>query len=82
VKTTLDIPDDLYRETKALAALSGRTVKDLVTEMLRERIERERLSTGPRGWRSVFGKVAPANTRRVQAIIDDELSAPPNIAPR
>jgi hypothetical protein len=74
MKTTLDIPDDLYRETKALAALSGRTVKDLITELLKEKIEQERRSKGPRGWRSAFGKVSAADADRVQAIVDDELS--------
>lgn len=38
VKTTLDIPDDLFREAKAKAALEGRKLKDLVTEGLRLRM--------------------------------------------
>lgn len=74
MKTTLDIPDDLYREIKALAALSGRTVKDLVTELLRKKLEEERNSSGQRGWRSVFGQAPAAEVRRVQRVIDEELS--------
>jgi hypothetical protein len=35
VKTTLDIPNDLYRQAKALAALENRKVKDLVAQGLR-----------------------------------------------
>jgi hypothetical protein len=35
VKTTLEIDDELYREAKALASLTGRKMKDLVTEGLR-----------------------------------------------
>jgi hypothetical protein len=35
VKATVEIPDDLYREAKARAALSGRKVKDLVADGLR-----------------------------------------------
>jgi hypothetical protein len=35
VKTTLEIDDELYREAKAVAALSGRKMKDLVAEGLR-----------------------------------------------
>jgi len=35
VKTTLDIDDELYREAKAVASLTGRKMKDLVTEGLR-----------------------------------------------
>jgi len=35
MKTTLDIPDDLFREVKAKAALEGLKLKDLVAEGLR-----------------------------------------------
>jgi Bacterial antitoxin of type II TA system, VapB len=35
MKTTLEIDDQLYREAKALASLTGRKMKDLVTEGLR-----------------------------------------------
>jgi hypothetical protein len=36
VKTTLDLPDELVREVKLLAVVQGRTVKDLVAELLRQ----------------------------------------------
>jgi Bacterial antitoxin of type II TA system, VapB len=35
MKTTLEIDDQLYREAKALASLTGRKMKDLVSEGLR-----------------------------------------------
>lgn len=35
MKTTLDIDDELYRQAKAHASLTGRKMKDLVTEGLR-----------------------------------------------
>ncbi len=35
MKTTLEIDDELYREAKAMAALTGRKMKDLVSEGLR-----------------------------------------------
>ena len=35
MKTTLEIDDELYREAKAVAALTGRKMKDLVSEGLR-----------------------------------------------
>ncbi len=38
MKTTLEIPDDLFREAKVKAALEGRKLKDLVAEGLRLRI--------------------------------------------
>jgi hypothetical protein len=35
MKTTLEIPDDLYRQAKVHAALENRRMKDLVSEGLR-----------------------------------------------
>jgi predicted component of type VI protein secretion system len=35
VKTTVEMPDDLYRRAKAEAALRGRKLKDLIEEGLR-----------------------------------------------
>jgi hypothetical protein len=35
MKTTIDLPDDLYRQVKAEAALRGRKLKDMVEEGLR-----------------------------------------------
>ena len=35
MKTTVEVPDDLYRQAKAAAALRGRKLKDLMEEGLR-----------------------------------------------
>ncbi len=35
MKTTVEVPDELYRKAKATAALRGRKLKDLVAEGLR-----------------------------------------------
>jgi predicted component of type VI protein secretion system len=35
VKTTVEVPDDLYRRAKSEAALRGRKLKDLIEEGLR-----------------------------------------------
>ena len=35
MKTTVEVPDELYRRAKAAAALRGRKLKDLVEEGLR-----------------------------------------------
>jgi hypothetical protein len=39
MKTTLEIPDELYRAVKAKAAMEGRRVTDLVIDGLRLRLE-------------------------------------------
>ena len=38
VKTTVEIPDQLFREAKASAALRGIPLKEFVAEALRERL--------------------------------------------
>jgi hypothetical protein len=47
VKTTLEIDDDLYREAKAHASLTGRKMKDLVTEGLRLALRSATRTPGP-----------------------------------
>lgn len=39
MKTTLDLPEDLVREVKLRAVMQGRTLKDLVAEVLRRGLE-------------------------------------------
>jgi hypothetical protein len=39
MKTTIEVPDELYRRAKAEAALRGRRLKDLVEEGLRHVLE-------------------------------------------
>jgi hypothetical protein len=42
MRTTIDLPDDLFRKTKAAAALRGSSMKDLIVRA----VERE-LNAGP-----------------------------------
>jgi len=44
MKTTVELPDDLYRRAKAEAALRGRKLRDLVEEGLRLVLEAPRKS--------------------------------------
>ena len=39
MKTTIEVPDELYRRAKAAAALQGRRLKDLVEDGLRQVLE-------------------------------------------
>lgn len=38
MKTTLELPDDLYRQAKALAALKGQSMKEWLTLVLRREV--------------------------------------------
>jgi predicted component of type VI protein secretion system len=42
MKTTIEVPDDLYRRAKAEAAMRGRKLRDLVEEGLRLVLETPR----------------------------------------
>jgi hypothetical protein len=75
MKTTLEIPDPLFRKAKARAAERGQSLKAFVAEALEAR-----LATGyaagaaddPK-WMSGFGKLRQLHdeTARVQSVIDD-----------
>jgi hypothetical protein len=76
VKTTIDIPDDLFRQVKSLAALKGVSLRELVTDTLRARL----LATGHGAgaadppWMKGFGGLATLSeeTRRIEGLIEDE----------
>jgi hypothetical protein len=71
VKTTLEIPDALFRRAKSRAAESGQTLKQLVSEALQEKLA---TGTGTAGfaepaWMEGFGKLRRLRkeTERIQA---------------
>ncbi len=75
MKTTLEIPDPLFRRAKAKAAERGQTLKQLVTEALQEKLAgdvRGRRSREP-DWMQGFGRLRRLRreTRRIQARIDE-----------
>jgi hypothetical protein len=75
VKTTLDIPDLLFRKAKSKAAERGQTLKQLVTEALEEKLAANRDKARPDepGWMEGFGKLRRLRkeTQRIQARIDE-----------
>lgn len=74
MKTTLELPDELFRQTKATAAMRGESLKDFMTAALKAHLEREAAATPPvRGWRSVFGKAKPAEVAEIDRIVAEEL---------
>jgi hypothetical protein len=76
VKTTIEIPDPLFRKAKARAAERGQSLKDFVTEALRDKLARSRdepLDEPP--WMRAFGALSRLHkeTQRIQRVIDEEL---------
>jgi hypothetical protein len=41
MRTTIDLPDDLFRQVKAKAALSGMNLKDLITRYIEQGMREE-----------------------------------------
>ena len=76
MKTTLELPDPLFRKAKATAAARGQSLKDFVTEALRDKLTPASRTAGmpEPEWMQGFGKLSRLRreTARVQAVIDEE----------
>ena len=56
MKTTVEIPDALFREAKAEAARNGISLKELLTQAVRARLGGSRAGTSQdEPWREAFG---------------------------
>jgi hypothetical protein len=73
VKTTLEIPDPLFRKAKAAAAARGQTLKQLVNEALRDKLAKPAAECQP-DWMKYFGamKEHSAELRRIDTVIENE----------
>ena len=71
IKTTLDIPDALFKKAKARAALQNLSLKDFVCRALREKLTGKRGSRADAtsGWRTVFGRASAGAVARADAVI-------------
>lgn len=72
MKTTLEIPDHLFRRAKAKAAERGQPLREYVTEALQEKLSRPRAGATP--WMRGFGALRRLRreTARIQRVIDRE----------
>jgi hypothetical protein len=75
VKTTLEIPDVLFRRVKSKAAERGQTLKNFVNEALQEKLASRRATarSGEPEWMQGFGKLRQLHkeTARIQERIND-----------
>jgi hypothetical protein len=76
MKTTIELPDQLFRKVKAIAAERGQSLKQFVTEALRDKLalERGHAPANEPPWMRGFGKLKHLHkeTVRVQSVIDQE----------
>jgi transposase len=75
MKTTIEIPDPLFRKAKSKAAERSQSLKEFVTEALQEKLAAGTGAARPGEpeWMQGFGKLSRlhSETARVQARIDD-----------
>lgn len=59
MKTTLELPDLLFRRAKATAAERGQSLKDFVTEALADKLNRRegQAASATPAWMNGFGKL-------------------------
>ena len=74
MKTTLEIPDQVFRQTKAKAAARGQSLRAFVTEALQEKLAAKPAAGRRPGWMRGFGKLKGLRneTSRIQAAIAAE----------
>ena len=76
VKTTLEVPDAVFRKAKATAAVRGQSLRAFVTEALQEKLSRRVTRGVPQEppWMRGFGKLRMLGkeTARIQDRIDLE----------
>ena len=76
MKTTIEIPDPLFRKAKSRAAERGQSLKDFVADALQARLAADSGGVHPAQpkWMNGFGKLRRLRkeTSRIQSVIDEE----------
>ena len=76
MKTTIELPDALFREAKATAARRGTALKEFFREALAEKLARETgapvTDAGPRTWPVPPPDVPIDELKRIDEIIEEE----------
>lgn len=72
MKTTMEFPDSLFRQAKAVAAVQGISLRDLLTQALTEKLRLEGKASQP--WMNSFGKLRHlrAETARLNGLMEEE----------
>ena len=74
MKTTIEIPDELFKKAKATAAMEGESLRELICDALETRLASAPVPrTGRAGWRNVFGLADPKAVAKVDELIDADL---------
>ena len=76
MKTTVEIPDALFRSAKAHAAQEGLSLRIFFERAVTSQLQRKHAPVAVPGWKRSFGKLKDikAATREVQRVVDREFS--------
>ena len=79
MKTTVEIPDALFRQAKAFSAQQGISLKVFFTEAVKEQLRRKKAAAVPKPsaeprWMKGFGGLSDLHEEnlRIQKVIDEE----------
>ena len=73
MKTTLEIPDPIFRRAKSLAAERGIPFRQFVTEAVQDKLN-TRSGPAEKPWMKSFGKLRDlrSETKKINRIIEEE----------
>lgn len=73
MKTTLEIPDAIFRRAKSVAAARGIPLRELVTEAVRDKLATE-ARAGEKPWLRLLGKLKHLHkeTIRINSLIEED----------
>lgn len=73
MKTTLEIPDLIFRRAKSAAAERGIPLREFVTQALKNKLAEDRVN-GDKPWMAGFGKLRHLRkeTARINRLIEEE----------
>jgi len=73
MKTTLELPDDLFREMKAAAALRGMKLRDFVTSAISEQLARMKNQNSSWSRRlPPVPRVSKKELKRIHRVIEED----------
>lgn len=77
MRTSIEIPDLIFREAKSMAAKQGRTLKDLINEALVEKLAVTAPASPAKPWMALFGSAGKdpelaAELRRIDMLVNEE----------
>jgi hypothetical protein len=76
MKTTVELPQDLFTQTREYARARGKTFREVLVEALTQLVLNSKGQVSKPGWEELFGAFEHEReeTRRIQELIDEEFS--------